>query len=127
MNKIQKLSGELRQARMDKKFADKRIKELQADLVEALKEFDDEYVDGDNRTYVVRPKRVSYKWDLVQKKVGPLRWKKICKLVPDEELLNVALTNGTIKPSFLKDCIEETETSPYVKEGKVRQDEEELD
>jgi hypothetical protein len=128
MNKsIELLREEFLDAKREVKFAESNLDDAKKALLKATEAAGDEYEIGDEVIRVVRPEKKTWDWDKVRSNVGELQFKKISRLVVDENLLNEALASGTIKPSALKGCVTEKAGTAYVRIYKKKEEEDDED
>lgn len=120
---IELLREEFLEATREKTFAEKHLKEVRKELFDAVEPNGDAYKIGEEVIRIVRPSSDVYDWDKVRSNIGELQFKKISRLIPDEDLLNEALASGTIKPSALKGCVTEKPGTAYVRIYKKKEEE----
>jgi len=124
MNKsIELLREEFLDAKREVKFAESNLDDAKKALFAATEAAGDEYEVGEEVIRIVRPEKKTWDWDKVRANVGELQFKKISRLVVDENLLNEALASGTIKPSALKGCVTEKPGTAYVRIYKKKEEE----
>lgn len=125
MSDINKLYRQFTEAKREETFAKKQLKEIRDQLFDATVDEGEEYEVDDKVIRIVRPSSDAYDWDKILYNIGELKFKKISKLVGDEDLLTEALANGTIKAKDLKGCITEVPKTAYVQVYKKKEEEDE--
>lgn len=127
MADIDKLYRQFAEAKREEVFAKKQLKEIRGKLFDATINEGEEYEIEDKVIRIVRPSSDVYDWDKIRVNIGELKFKKISKLVGDEDLLTEALANGIIKAKDLKGCVTEAPGTAYVQIYKKKEEESDED